>query len=153
MSRRWWDDQGYQIQLNEKIDTRTWFVVANDEIPGRVVKIIYAGYKIQLPDDSTTIVNPAKDKVLDASNEEYAIAVEAWQARKDAAQRARNAILEEEAKLKQKQKQCLHVSSKHECVTSAAGCDIYETLCLDCGKVLRRSWATAYCTIVTQMIW
>jgi hypothetical protein len=145
MSRRWWNDSAYQAELTSRCESGAWLIVA-DKIPGKVIKIVYAGYKIQLPDNSTTIVNPdsLKDLLRDVSAEEYPVYEQAWLEEKADADRKRQEIEAIRLAKVQAQLACLHVSTETYNSCSAAGCDIYDTYCKECDKVLRRSWATAY---------
>lgn len=140
--RKWWNDSEYQDSLTSRADAGSWFVVAGN-IPGRVVKIVYAGYKIQLPDDSTLIVNPDKQTVIEVPEEEYLTHVAAWNVMKAEEQRLREQVESELQAFLLKQSHCLHESSESYISAAAAGCDIYDTVCNVCEKVLRRSWATA----------
>ena len=143
-SKCWWNDETYKAQLTVRADSGSWHVVA-DGVPGRVIKIVYAGYKIQLPNNSEVIVNPdfLGDALKDVSVDDYPVYVSAWQAKEDErlkgirdAETARLAKLEE-------QRQCLHPSCVTYTVVKAAGCDIDDTYCDVCDKIMRRSWSTA----------
>lgn len=143
-SKRWWNDEAYKAELSARADTGSWYVVA-DNVPGRVVKIVYAGYKIQLPNKNEVIVNPDTlgGKLIDASVEEYPEFVSSWQAKEDARlQVIRDAETARVAKLEE-QRLCLHPSCVTYTVVKAAGCDIDDTYCAVCDKILRRSWSTA----------
>jgi hypothetical protein len=144
MNNRWFNDEHYKAQLMTRVGTGSWYVVA-DNLPGLVVNVVYSGYKIQLPDGSTTIVNPDKlgEKLRDVTPEEYPQHVAAWNevvaAREREAEAARQAI----AALAAKQAACLHPETVSYYSCRAAGCDIEDTYCKVCDKVLRRSWSTA----------
>ena len=144
-ARRWWFDEEYKAELTSKAETGHWYVVAGD-IPGRVCAIVYAGYKITTPDGKQIIVSPDiyKETLREVTHEEYVVSETAWQQRM--AEKQRQIELCEAARLAhlQIQAQCLHERSDSRIVAAAAGCDIYDTMCQDCGKVLRRSWSTAY---------
>lgn len=143
-ARRWWNDEQHRAELEAKVGTGSWRVVANKRIPGRVIKIIYAGYKIALPDDTEQTVNPDTMEVIDAEGEAYDAAVLTWQASKDEVLRQKaEQKAAEEAKIAL-QNSCLHTSSTHQLTAAAAGCDVYETTCDTCQRCLRRSWSTAY---------
>ena len=117
-----------------------------DEVPGRVIRVVYAGYKIKLPDDSEVIVSPDTlgDKLKEVTVEQYPEFVASWQTREDARlQQIRNVETARLAKLEQ-QRACQHPRAETYTVVEAAGCDIHDTYCLSCDKILRRSWSTAY---------
>ena len=145
MSRQWWDDNTYRIQLEQKVESGAWYISA-ESVVGRVIKVIYAGYKVELPDNSVTIVKPDQcgDCLKDITIEEYHNLVKAWN---DLNTERLNRIADFEKfrldKLGQ-QNSCQHQDSKNYLSASAAGCDIYDTVCSICNKVLRRSWSTAY---------
>lgn len=145
MSKRWWNDAHYKAQLEAKVSTGTWHVVAGNE-PGKVISIVYAGYKIQLPDGSTTIVSPDKlgGHLKDVTPEEYAEHTAAWDEVQAEKQRAVEAEKLAREALLAKQEACLHDQTVTHNICSAAGCDIYDTYCSACDKTLRRSWSTAY---------
>lgn len=142
--RRWWNDADYQASLTSRADAGSWFVVAGG-VPGKVIKIVYGGYKIQLPDDSTLIVSPDiyKDTLVDVRIEDYPSHVEAWNAVKAEEKRQRDQAAAERLAFLHKQSLCLHESTESYISAAAAGCDIHDTVCLSCEKMLRRSWATA----------
>lgn len=143
-ARKWWNDTDYQATLTARADAGSWFVMAGS-VPGRVIKIVYGGYKIQLPDDSTLIVSPnmLKDSLKDVSEEDYPAHVDAWKADKAEEQRRRQQATDEHQAFLHKQILCVHDSTETYISAAAAGCDIYDTVCNACEKVLRRSWSTA----------
>lgn len=144
-AKLWWNNEQYKEELTAKADAGAWFVVA-DEVPGRVIRVVYAGYKIKLPDDSEVIVSPDTlgDKLKEVTVEQYPEFVASWQTREDARlQQIRNVETARLAKLEQ-QRACQHPRAETYTVVEAAGCDIHDTYCLSCDKILRRSWSTAY---------
>jgi hypothetical protein len=144
-SRPWWDDENYQAKLNEKIATGQWYVSARGgRTCGKVIKIAYNGYKIELPDASTVIIHPIKDRVKDLNEEQYQKALKVYEDFQEQERQRIQSIRDAEEALRKKQAECLHEDTNESCVIKAAGCDVDDTVCNTCGKVLRRSWSTAY---------
>jgi len=143
-AKRWWNDQAHKSELTARAEAGDWHVVA-DDVPGQVIKIVYAGYKIKIPDGAEVIINPDTlgEKLRDVTIEEYPEFVAVWLA-KDAKriEGVKAAEAAHVAKLVQ-QSGCLHPSCQTRTVVKAAGCDIDDTCCNACGKILRRSWSTA----------
>lgn len=107
-----------------------------------------AGYCILLPDGDMITVNPDKTDVLDVSCtcNDYAVLAEEWRARRIETQRLQEEELARHLALFEKQRVCLHQDYTTTKIIEAAGCDIYDTVCTACDKILRRSWSTAYDT-------
>ena len=144
MLRKWFIDLEYKQDLESRIKLGNWRVICNNSIPVEVVRIIYAGYECRLPDGNFTIASPDKCEVKDADEEEYQQIVSSWllDQEKIRQEKAVAAAMHQSRLLIQNQ--CLHDATHTYDVARAAGCDISDTSCLSCGKVLRRSWSTAY---------
>jgi hypothetical protein len=151
MTRPWFEDGEYRNTLQEKIKNGWFikFVHDGDITPTKVIQIIYAGYKVELPNKEIVTVNPNQKKIEDfESKDAYEQALGPWKEEADRkAEIRRQELLAAQviidAKL-ENQRNCLHDNVKTYCVVRAAGCDIYDTACVDCEKELRRSWSTAY---------
>jgi hypothetical protein len=165
--RNWWIDDKPKEEFTIRAEAGSWFVVAepiernsasilfdnfsNSVIVGRVLRVIYAGYKVSMPNGEEIIVNPDKMSVVDVisffpetESEIYCAAKQKWEAL-CAERELKEQIVKAEAKaLFEKQNNCMHERTNCDCSLRAAGCDIYDTVCFDCGKYLKRSWATAY---------
>lgn len=143
-TKRWWNDAALKSELTAKAEGSVWYVVAED-VPGQVIKIVYAGYKIRRPDAVEVIVNPdiLGERLREVTPDEFAESISAWLA-KDAkrVEGVKVAEAAQVAKLEQ-QNSCQHPSNETRTVMKAAGCDIDDTCCKACGKILRRSWSTA----------
>lgn len=153
-SRPWFDDgpqktsllqriaDGLYIQFSLQVDTPRKDV-------GQVLRTIYAGYKVKNPSGDEGIVNPSTMHIVEFANvEEYNVAAEQWSKEEaiiqEAAHQKRQAIEAARQAVIAKQLACLHENITREAVICAAGCDIYDLVCDDCGKQLERSWSTAY---------
>lgn len=81
--RRWWNDESYNEELHQKIQSPdNWYIRygehdGEDGI-GKVVQIIYAGYRVQLPNNTTKIVNPDVVSLADVSANDYSQLVALW---------------------------------------------------------------------------
>lgn len=142
--RPWFSDEGINSQLNQRILDGNFFIIVNDKIPGKVIKIIYAGYKILLPNDSEMTVYPLKDNIVDLNEEAYLLAVEQWKSDNEKEKARLEEIKKNHDAFLLKQKLCKHDQTTKNQVVKAAGCDIYDTNCNICNKILQRSWSTAY---------
>lgn len=145
-SRRWIEDERYRAELEAKIATGKFFISTySDCLPGRVIRVIYAGYKMLSPDNQEQTVNLIQDTtVREINEEEYQQLVINWQKAKDKAEVLAREKTEAREKYLTMQKNCLHESIERIQVVKVAGCDIYDTICKGCGKALQRSWSTAY---------
>lgn len=144
--RRWWHDAKYQAELTAKAETGCWFIKPGDELVGKVVRIVYSGYKIQLPDGTTSIVNPDQNSncLVDLTPDQYMEEEAMWWSHKAAHAKILQEVEDARLAIVFRQSQCLHEETSTEKVAAAAGCDIYDVTCDACAKILRRSWATAY---------
>jgi len=142
--RPWWDNEQYQSQLNDRIAQNSWYVSSNGGDCGKVIKIVYNGYKIELPDGNEKIVHPVKDRVKDLTIEKYEEAVIHFHKMKAEHESRLQAVKDEKEMKRKRQQECQHEETFEQHVVKAAGCDIYDTSCLICEKTLRRSWSTAY---------
>ena len=148
MSRPWFEQGQYRDSLEEKI-AQGWFISVNDgDMVGQVTRLIYAGYKLLLPDQTERNINPNNDKVEDIPSENREEAFDKWTKKNNEIVKVQIQLnlqrQEEQTRKKEHQATCLHEKVTSECVVRAAGCDIYDTTCDTCGKCLRRSWSTAY---------
>jgi hypothetical protein len=145
--RRWWNDEHHKIHLNEKVCNGNWFV-KTPHLLGKVIQVIYAGYKIEMPDGRLENINPDQCQVDDLTSEEFHEQEVVWSIRNKAEQEATEKLKASasahERDIKLKQMACLHPTTQENEVLRAAGCDISDTHCTVCMKVLRRSWSTAY---------
>ena len=143
--RSWWNDENRKAELTGKIESsENWYVSVENGTPAKVIKIIYAGYKVLLPDNTERTVNPDSILVTEISAHDYAQLVAVW-TQKQTVINAQNAARDAERNaLAELQQTCLHVNTQTNQVLKAAGCDIDDTHCCTCKKVLRRSWSTAY---------
>eukprot|EP01040_Poterioochromonas_malhamensis_P004682 gene4681-5017_t len=141
--RIWWTNEEYKERLNQRIASNDWFVcILNENSPGKVIKVIFAGYKVELPDGVSCNVHPSKTR--DILQDEYEeLKVLYFQRLREKEEEAKRREDERLAKL-ELQRQCQHTNVREEDVVKAAGCDITDTFCIDCDKRLRRSWSTAY---------
>ncbi len=147
--RSWWNDENRKAELTAKIESsENWYVSFEDNVPAKVIKLIYAGYKVLLPDNTERTVNPDSMMVTDVSSHDYPQLAALWTEKQsvlNAEKAARDAvILAEKIALQELQNSCLHVHTATNQVMKAAGCDMDDTHCTTCNKVLRRSWSTAY---------
>ena len=147
--RRWWNDESLKVGLMAKIESNEgWHVLIYGTVPARVIKIIYAGYKVLLPDNTECIVNPESNSIVDISSHNYGQQVPIWceEQRLLKLQNDEREAFALAARLafEERQRTCLHQSTQTTEVARAAGCDINDTACCECGKILRRSWSTAY---------
>lgn len=142
MHRSWWEDETTNAQLNERV-AAGWFVVnkkSPEPVPGKVVKICYAGLKVAWEDKTLSIILP--DNAVDLTAEEFEEAARNFHER--AARLAAEQKAAREAEEARPKRKCDHPSSTTEETARAAGCDIYDTTCTVCGQLLRTSWSTAY---------
>eukprot|EP01031_Cornospumella_fuschlensis_P047170 gene47170-57771_t len=139
--RPWWDNEVYKNELMARVSCNNWYVVDKTRrIAGKVMMICYSGYKVQFLTNAE-VLNP--DVLTDITAEECS-----------ELQRLERAHAEEQARIAEETKNmkkfdiffdlCPHERVKEEQTCRAAGCDIYDTTCLRCEKLLRRSWSTAY---------
>jgi hypothetical protein len=146
-NRPWWNDEQLKSQLNSRIIDGNWFVRTPRSV-GKVIQIIYAGYKIELPDNRVENINPEQCQVDDITPEEFKEQSAIWSIRNNeeqvkAAEMKANMLAHEQA-IELKQSTCLHSATEEKEVLRGAGCDVSDTNCSVCLKVLRRSWSTAY---------
>lgn len=64
----------------------------DNETVGKVINIVYAGYKIQLPDNTERIINPSTSKIVDLSSEDYENFRKEWLERKEKQNIAQNIV-------------------------------------------------------------
>jgi hypothetical protein len=146
--RRWFNDEGYKASLEQKINTGKFYISYSNgmfEVPARVIRIIYAGYRVVLPNEEEVTVNLWKEpSVREVSEEEYQSLTQNYfvELEKIKARKAQEAL--ELQQHKDFQMACLHEKTTEIQVVKAAGCDIDDTTCEMCQKILRRSWSTAY---------
>lgn len=152
IERRWWFDDQYKLSLTLRCE-ETWYVLVHDfpnagvrfPVPGKVQKICYAGYKILLPDEKTTLIaNPDTMKIEDLAQESYDAAVARWRERMNEIERLKAQELAEKEAFRQFQRSCPHNHIKDVEYARVAGCDIDDQVCLRCQKILRRHYSTAY---------
>ena len=142
---RWWNDADYKAELEAKVATDQWLIkVLPGNDPAKVIKVVYGGYKVTFPNGVTQIVNPDKATVEDIDQNQYDELKILFDQKLEEAAKRQQAIEDAKAAVILKQKSCPHANTKTEITMAAAGCDIYDTWCLDCNKELRRSWSTGY---------
>ncbi len=144
--RPWWDDENLKQELITRVNSTEWHVKFSDGTPGRVILICWGGYKVQLPDGTTRLTNPNLCEVVDISDDNYTQLVDLWQAKQiqltqEKAERAAKLEAERVA-LELFQSNCLHESSTETEVMRHPACDITDTTCNTCNKLLRKSWST-----------
>ena len=151
-ARRWWNDDDYRQELSQRAATGNWFIRQNETgIVGRVTAIIYCGYKVQIPSGSLVNVDLTTYTVSEISADEYNEKIVEWVAREESirlhelsmsahVEEPRAAQIYEHAAASS----CLHLSVISSTIIRVAGCDIEDTVCSDCHRILRRSWSTAY---------
>jgi hypothetical protein len=144
MERPWWDDVHYREILSNRVASTDWYVVFNDGTPGKVVLVCWGGYKIQLPDGATRLTNP--NDVSDILHDNYAELADVWNAKQSQLALAK---AEQESKVEADkialeliQTNCLHEITTEIEVQKHPACDVMDTTCNTCGKLLRKSWAT-----------
>jgi hypothetical protein len=124
---------------------------ATTVLPGQVIRIVYAGYKILAPDGTESILNPDnstfEEIILNtgediANHAEYHTAVTRFQQQLDELRQMEQKKIQQEQERKALQSQCLHRGDLVEEETRSPGCDVYEAHCAICGKFLRRSLST-----------
>lgn len=151
----WFNDEALHARYLGRIESGDdWYVsfVGDGErvVPGLVKRVIYAGFVVMMPNNELVTVNPDKCHVVDINHEEYLRQSESWfetQREVDAANTAR--LLEAQAAavaLQRLQSACEHEAYYSSVVVRVAGCDIEDTTCENCKKILRRSWSTVYDT-------
>ena len=144
--RSWWDDEDLKNDLTIRVNSAEWYVKFKDGTPGRVMLICWGGYKVELPDGKTRLANPNFSEVIDVSCESYPQLVEVWHAKQ--VQIAQEKIEQEarvnagKAALELFQTNCLHETTTSTDVMRHPACDVNDTTCLTCGKLLRKSWST-----------
>ena len=144
--RRWWYDETYKRELIAKVESKDWRIAMQKSIPAQVIKIVYAGYKIKLPDETEMIVNPDTVSFETVSYHDYAMMAKPWmeeQEKLNSKKLVENALQSEmKRSLELFQSNCLHCVTSNVEVMRTSGCDIDDTQCNVCQKVLRRSWST-----------
>lgn len=168
MEKRWWNDLEYKEQLEQRLATENWFMLLTVEnpnqtvhTPGKVTKIIYAGFKLLLPDGKTTITinpdNPGKNSTLkDIIRDEFDHYSQLWFDQ----EHQKELVAQEKERLKAEklaqQNRCEHGVTDQEIrviqTVKAAGYDEYEESCILCDKVLRTYCMTGYDSDPPDMI-
>lgn len=161
MDRIWWNDESRKEELSLRVATGRWYVISKDTsndvvLPGKVIKVIYAGYRIRNCRGVECIINPEKLTITDvllaenediAQHEQYQLAVQQFEVQEASKQKAideRNRVEQEKLDFQQ---QCPHSEDDSGLVVSKGGgpgCDVSEYSCATCQKFLRRTYATAY---------
>eukprot|EP01039_Chlorochromonas_danica_P012852 gene12852-14805_t len=159
MSRPWWNDAALKEELTQRADSGRWYVIArptpSSVLPARVVRVIYAGYKVVSPDGIESNVNPEKpltEIVLSEGEDindhpEYQAALKEYEEEQRVKKQAADEDRRQKEELLEQQRTCLHSDSPSglvEEVARGAGCDVYYYSCPRCLKHLRTSYATAY---------
>ena len=112
MSRPWFEEGVYRDNLQAKIDQDGFFVLLPYETPAKVLKLIYAGYKVQYPTGKEEVINLTNTTVQDITAEEYQVLVGPYLAREEALKQQQEAATQQALLEKQRiqalQQSCLH---------------------------------------------
>lgn len=164
--RRWWTDASHRLELLQRANSNTWYIIAyerkedNQEetvyVVGKVKKITYNGYTVQPLRGKDVSVNPDTPSmrivdIYSPTDASYLTACALWQAQYDTLAAEKEEMRKAEiaantardTAMREAQRHCLHTNITIE-EASAPGCDTREWHCADCGKWLRRAWST-YC--------
>lgn len=147
MTRRWWTDEVYRQELQTKIDVGWYIRIEGSQTVGQVCNVIHAGLKVRLPDGTYSNIVPESPDTENISMEQYETYAAAWshQRQLDHAAKLQQAENERvfQATKRALQQSCQHVAVSVTRVVKVAGCDIDDTTCNECHKILRRSYSTA----------
>lgn len=147
-------------ELTQRANSGRWYVIArptpsSTPLPARVLRVIFAGYKVVSPDGVESNVNPEKPLTEIVLNEgedindhpEYQAALKEYEAEQRAKKMAADEARRQEEEVLELQRSCPHSDSPsgliEEC-GGGAGCDVYTYSCSRCKKHLRTSYSTAY---------